>query len=173
MLQDHSKHPTRRSFYAAFIHLLGAAAAAAIAIPAAVYLLLKPKSPGAGAMVEIANLADLEPGVPREVVYYRTRVDGWKATKEKTTTWVVKNGPQSAVAFSPQCPHLGCTVQWTQDRDQFNCPCHGGEYSADGSRLAGPPNRGMDELPARVQDGRLYVQFHSYKQLQATKEVLD
>jgi len=108
MLQDPSKPQTRRSFYAALVHLLGAAAAAVIAVPAAVYLLLKPKSPGAGAMVEIANLADLEDGVPQEVVYYRTRVDGWKATKEKTTTWVVKNGPKSAIAFSPQCPHLGC-----------------------------------------------------------------
>jgi hypothetical protein len=93
MLQDHSKPPTRRSFYAVLIQLLGAAAAAAIAIPAGVYLLLRPKSPSAGTMVEIANLADLENGVPQEVVYYRTRVDGWKATKEKTTTWVVKNGP--------------------------------------------------------------------------------
>src|ERR1700736_4694518 len=115
MLQQESKYPTRRSFHAALIHLLGAAAAAVIVVPAAAYLLLKPKSPGAGAMVEIANLADLEPGVPQEVVYYRTRVDGWKATKEKTTTWVVKNGPQSAVAFSPQCPHLGCIYHWEAD----------------------------------------------------------
>jgi len=157
MLQDHSKHPTRRSFYAAFIHLLGAAAAAAIAIPAAVYLLLKPKSPGAGAMVEIANLADLEPGVPREVVYYRTRVDGWKATKEKTTTWVVKNGPQSAVAFSPQCPHLGCIYHWEDEQGTFKCTCHASAFGLDGRVLAGPAPRPLDRYDSRVEGGKLLI----------------
>ena len=71
MLQDQSQQPTRRKFYAAFVNLLGGAAAAIIAVPAAVYLLFKPKSPGAGTMVEVANLADLEPGVPKEIVYHR------------------------------------------------------------------------------------------------------
>src|SRR5665213_826928 len=104
MLQDQTKLPTRRKFYAVLVNLLGAAAAAAIAVPAAVYLLFKPKAPGAGAMVEVANLAALQVGVPEEIVYHRTRVDGWKATKEKTTTWVVKNGPQSAVPSAPHVP---------------------------------------------------------------------
>jgi menaquinol-cytochrome c reductase iron-sulfur subunit len=102
------------------------------------------------------------------------RKDGWNVTTNQQSVYVIAAKPgESPRVLSAVCPHLGCTVQWSQDRDQFNCPCHGGEYTADGSRLAGPPNRGMDELPARVQDGRLYVQFHSYRQLQATKEVLD
>jgi|SRR3984893_504055 menaquinol-cytochrome c reductase iron-sulfur subunit len=157
MLQDPSKHPTRRSFYAVLIKLLGAAAAAAIAIPAGVYLLLKPKSPGAGAMVEIANLADLEDGVPQEVVYYRTRVDGWKATKEKTTTWVVKNGPQSAVAFSPQCPHLGCIYHWEDEQGAFKCPCHASAFGTDGKVLAGPAPRPLDRYVSRVEGGKLLI----------------
>jgi len=157
MLQDHPKHQTRRSFYAALIHLLGAAAAAVIAVPAAAYLLFKPKSPGAGAMVEIANLANLEAGVPQEVVYYRTRVDGWKATKEKTTTWVVKNGPQSAVAFSPQCPHLGCIYHWEDDLGAFKCPCHASAFGVDGKVLAGPAPRPLDRYDSRVEGGKLLI----------------
>ena len=157
MLQDQLKHPTRRSFYAALVHLLGAAAAAVIAAPAAAYLLLRPKSPGAGAMVEIANLAELEVGVPQEVVYYRTRVDGWKATKEKTTTWVVKNGPQSAVAFSPQCPHLGCIYHWEDDLGSFKCPCHASAFGVDGKVLAGPAPRPLDRYVSRVEGGKLLI----------------
>jgi Rieske Fe-S protein len=152
MLQDSSKHPTRRSFYAALINLLGAAAAAVVAVPAAFYLLLKPKSPGAGTMVEIANLAELETGVPQEVVYYRTRVDGWKATKEKTTTWVVKNGPQSAVAFSPQCPHLGCIYHWEDEQGSFKCPCHASAFG-----LEGPAPRPLDRYASRVEGGKLLI----------------
>jgi Rieske Fe-S protein len=156
MLQDSSKHPTRRSFYAALINLLGAAAAAVVAVPAAFYL-LKPKSPGAGTMVEIANLAELETGVPQEVVYYRTRVDGWKATKEKTTTWVVKNGPQSAVAFSPQCPHLGCIYHWEDEQGSFKCPCHASAFGLDGKVLAGPAPRPLDRYASRVEGGKLLI----------------
>ena len=157
MLQDHSKHQTRRSFYAALIQLLGAASAAVIAVPAAAYLLFKPKVPCAGAMVEVANLADLEPGVPQEVVYHRTRVDGWKATKEKTTTWVVKNGPQEAVAFSPACPHLGCIYHWENEQGIFLCPCHASAFGLDGKVLAGPAPRPLDRFESRVEGGKLLV----------------
>jgi hypothetical protein len=75
--------------------------------------------------------------------------------------------------LSSICPHLGCTVQWRAEKDRFICPCHGGTYAPDGARLAGPPNRGMDELPTRIQNGRLAVRFEYFKQLAATKEVLD
>ena len=108
-------------------------------------------------MVEIANLANLEPGVPQEVVYYRTRVDGWKATKEKTTTWVVKNGPQSAVAFSPQCPHLGCIYHWEDDLGAFKCPCHASAFGVDGKVLAGPAPRPLDRYVSRVEGGKLLI----------------
>ena len=143
MLQDQSQQPTRRKFYAALVHLLGGAAAAVIAVPAAVYLLFRPKSPGAGTMVEIANLADLEPGVPKEVVYHRTRVDGWKATKEKTTTWVVKNGPQSAVAFSPAVPAPGLHLPLGRRARNISLPVPRfrlriGRQSSGRSRAPGP-----------------------------------
>ena len=102
------------------------------------------------------------------------RKDGWNVTVSQQSVYVLAaNAGAPPRVLSSVCPHLGCTVQWSPERDQFNCPCHGGEYATDGSRLAGPPNRGMDELPVRVQDGHLYVQFHSYRQLQATKEALD
>jgi Rieske Fe-S protein len=108
-------------------------------------------------MVEIANLADLDEGVPQEVVYYRTRVDGWKATKEKTTTWVVKNGPQSAVAFSPQCPHLGCIYHWEDESGAFRCPCHASAFGLDGKVLAGPAPRPLDHYDSRVEGGKLLI----------------
>jgi menaquinol-cytochrome c reductase iron-sulfur subunit len=157
MLQDPSKPQTRRSFYATLVHLLGGAAAAVIAVPAAVYLLFKPKSQAAGTMVEVANLADLEAGVPKEIVYHRTRLDGWKATKEKTTTWVVKNGPQSAVAFSPACPHLGCIYHWEDQQGIFLCPCHDSAFGLDGRVLAGPAPRPLDRYASRVEGGKLLI----------------
>jgi quinol---cytochrome c reductase iron-sulfur subunit, bacillus type len=148
---------TRRSFYSTLINLLGAIIAAVIAIPAGVYLLFKPKSSADEAMVEVADLADLEVDIPQEVVYYRTRVDGWKTTKEKTTTWVVKTGDNAAVAFSPQCPHLGCIYHWQDDLNAFQCPCHASAFATDGKVLAGPAPRPLDRYDSKVEGGRLLI----------------
>jgi cytochrome b6-f complex iron-sulfur subunit len=42
---------------------------------------------------------------------------------------------------SAVCTHLGCTVQWKQDKGEFACPCHGSRFRADGSNFAGPAPR--------------------------------
>jgi len=131
--------------------------AAVIAIPAAAYLLFKPKSSGDANMVEIADLAELEVGTPQEVVFYRTRVDGWKASKEKTTTWVVKTDPNTAIAFSPQCPHLGCIYHWEDEDMAFRCPCHASAFATDGHIISGPAPRGLDRYISKVEGGKLLI----------------
>ncbi len=131
--------------------------AAIIGAPAAAYLLSKPKSSGQGDFVEVADLADFEDGVPQEVVYYRTRVDGWKTTKEKTTAWVVKTAPDKAVAFSPQCPHLGCIYRWEDAGLSFVCPCHNSAFDAQGNVTGGPAPRPLDRFVSRVEGGKLLI----------------
>jgi menaquinol-cytochrome c reductase iron-sulfur subunit len=131
--------------------------AAVVAIPGAAYLLLKPKSEGDTNMVEVADLADLEVGTPQEVVFYRTRVDGWKQSKEKTTTWVVKTAPDNAIAFSPQCPHLGCIYHWEDEDGAFLCPCHASTFAPDGHILGGPAPRPLDRYSSKVEGGKLLI----------------
>ena len=59
---------TRRSFYSTVIAGLGALMTAAIAIPAAAYIFIKPKSEKQGDWVPVADLTQLTPGKPEEVV---------------------------------------------------------------------------------------------------------
>jgi cytochrome b6-f complex iron-sulfur subunit len=47
-------------------------------------------------------------------------------------------------AISLVCTHLGCTVE--QTGDGFSCPCHGSEYSIDGSVLRGPAQKPLPTL---------------------------
>jgi menaquinol-cytochrome c reductase iron-sulfur subunit len=155
--QQSASTSTRRSFYSVLINLFGGLIAAVIAIPAAGYLLLKPKGSTGDSMVEIADIDKLEIGKPEEVVYYRTRVDGWKMSKEKTTTWVVKESPQSVVAFSPQCTHLGCVYHWDDSQKFFSCPCHNSEFGTDGKVLSGPAPRPLDRYVSRVESGKLLI----------------
>ena len=148
---------TRRGFYLAAINTLGALIGAAVAIPAAAYLLIRPKSADEGGFTEIGDLAQLKAGKPLEVLYTRKRVDGWKKINEKTSTWLVKTQQNTVIAFNPACTHLGCAYHWDDSHHQFICPCHASAFSIDGKVLAGPAPRPLDRYVAKVQDGKILI----------------
>jgi glycine/D-amino acid oxidase-like deaminating enzyme/nitrite reductase/ring-hydroxylating ferredoxin subunit len=41
-------------------------------------------------------------------------------------------------AHSAVCSHMGCIVQWNGAESSWDCPCHGGRFSAEGKVLNGP-----------------------------------
>jgi cytochrome b6-f complex iron-sulfur subunit len=51
--------------------------------------------------------------------------------------FVLRQGDAFAVV-SAVCTHLGCTVQWKEGLGEFDCPCHGSRFTADGSVFSGP-----------------------------------
>lgn len=134
---------------------MGAVTAGVIAAPAAAYLFSSPKSQGTGDLIEIADLTQLETGKPQEVVFHRTRIDAWNESKEKATAWVVKTGDNSAVAYSPGCPHLGCVYRW--EAESFVCPCHASTFGTDGRVLSGPAPRALDRYVSKVEGGKLLI----------------
>jgi len=148
---------TRRSFYSAVIYGLGAVISAALALPAAVYLLFKPRSQKQAQWVDAADLGQLQIRKPEEVVFRRTRVDGWRVLNEKTTAWVVRMDEQHVVAYSPQCTHLGCAYHWDDRQKYFICPCHTSAFSIEGKVLAGPAPRPLDRYVTRVDSGKLLI----------------
>src|SRR5580698_2368132 len=152
-----SQETSRRGFYVAAIQGLGALIGAALAIPAAVYLLFKPSQEKQGQFVQAADLSQLQVRKPEEVVYRRKRVDGWRTVNEKTTAWVVKMDDQSVVAFAPQCTHLACAYHWEGAQNNFVCPCHTSVFSVDGKVLSGPAPRPLDRYVTRVESGKLLI----------------
>jgi quinol---cytochrome c reductase iron-sulfur subunit, bacillus type len=67
------------------------------------------------------------------------------------------------VVFSPICPHLGCYYNWSDDQKKFMCPCHGSQYTFDGTHVAGPAPRGLDPLPLRSRNGTAEVTWIVYQ----------
>ena len=57
---------------------------------------------------------------------------------EPTYLTIADNGKLETIGIVDNCTHLGCTFPWNSQDNQFQCPCHGSRYSADGSVVRGP-----------------------------------
>jgi len=68
------------------------------------------------------------------------------------------------VAFDSECPHMGCNVAWAADKQQFECPCHGGKFSQTGAVQDGPPKRALWRYPLRIEQGELQLELGGHKQ---------
>ena len=61
-------------------------------------------------------------------------------------------------AFSQRCPHLGCSVYFSEESQKLECPCHEGFFDAKtGDVLAGPPQRGLAAVKLEITDGKIYA----------------
>jgi len=81
----------------------------------------------------------------------------------KTTAFVRQGSqkygesPDSYVAISTRCAHLGCPVRFVAAAGNFICPCHGGVYGFEGQVIGGPPVRPLDRFQTRVEKGQVQL----------------
>jgi Rieske Fe-S protein len=149
---------SRRGFHVSVIYALWAVITGAISLPAAIYLLVPPKSARKRQdWVEAGDVTQLQPNVPEEFIFRRNRLDGWKASSEKTTAWVLKQNDGQIVAFTPQCPHLGCAYSYDNRNKEFLCPCHTSTFALDGKVLTGPAPRALDRYETKVTENKLML----------------
>ena len=147
----------RRTFLLSILYSLWAGIAAALSIPAAVYLFLPPNPRKENDWAEAGDVTRMVPNSPVEMVFRRNRIDGWRIQSEKSTAWAVKLDSGEVVAFAPQCTHLGCAYHWEDNKRQFVCPCHSSVFSSDGTVVSGPAQRPLDRFEAKVERNKLLV----------------
>lgn len=58
---------------------------------------------------------------------------------------------QTAWAVSRTCTHLGCRVNFLEDKQMIECPCHQSRFSPQGLRLAGPAEKNLPAFPVELQ----------------------
>ena len=61
------------------------------------------------------------------------------------------------MALSPRCTHLGCSVNWSEEKQQFLCPCHGSSFSITGEVTSFPATVPLDYHPVKIEDGQVIV----------------
>ena len=61
------------------------------------------------------------------------------------------------LALNRTCTHLGCTVPWIEEDQQFACPCHASVFDITGEVLSPPADRALDMYAVRIENGIVKV----------------
>jgi cytochrome b6-f complex iron-sulfur subunit len=72
---------------------------------------------------------------------------------------IVVNTPQGGLkAYSAICTHLGCIVEWDQNRQFILCPCHDGRFNPlNGAIISGPQPAPLPSLALTVENDNVYL----------------
>jgi menaquinol-cytochrome c reductase iron-sulfur subunit len=163
---------TRRDLYRYGSIVLGGAMSLGLAIPGAAYVLDPLRRKGAsGTTQEMSRLSALKVGVPQSFPIIAERQDAWvKYPPEPVgSVWLVRQPDGSrapVVAFTAECPHLGCAISMAGDGKTFLCPCHKSIFDLAGTPVNDLSPRPMDRLDVELtkdDDPGVIVYFQRYR----------
>jgi len=163
----------RRNFLEGIAALILGAVATVTPLAAGLRVFLQPLRRRAGAngvgFVKVTFLNALPAdGAPRRFLVVADRTDAWnKFTSVPVgAVYLRRTGETRVQAFNAICPHAGCYVDYSAERNAFGCPCHNSTFALDG-RVADPRSpspRGLDELVVEIRAGtEVWVQFQDFR----------
>jgi menaquinol-cytochrome c reductase iron-sulfur subunit len=152
---------SRRGLLTNLAILFNAAVAAVIAVPIVGFLfssVTRARGTGYRSWVTLGAANQFPEGETRLATFRNPYVGPNDGQTAQTACWVRHIAGDQFQVFAVNCAHLGCPVRWFPQSGLFLCPCHGGAYYRDGSRAAGPPERGMFEYPHKLENGMVMIE---------------
>ncbi len=64
--------------------------------------------------------------------------------------FIIFDLPSGPLAVSRTCTHLGCRLNYQEQRQILLCPCHQSEFTRRGKRIAGPARRNLPVYKVQV-----------------------
>ena len=155
---------TRRRFMTGTVHVAGAVAMSAIALPAVGFALgpiFEKKSVEWHAIGEEADFS-AEDYIPKVITETEgTGTIGQTPVKGRARNDEIDPGERDQytdfIAIATRSRHLVCPVRYPAAAQRFICPCHGGVYDFRGKVDGGPPVRPLDRFYTRVRNGQVEV----------------
>jgi len=161
--------------------VLSGAITAVLAVPGVAYILtpLRKRNGGSSEFQALARLGDLKVGEPQSFPVIEARTDAWVRYPPEPvgSVWLIRQ-PEGTeppvIAMTSECPHLGCAVNLTSDREEFLCPCHDSRFTLNGKPLNETPPRPMDRLDIEVDDpsdpnAQVLVKFQRFRTMTEEK----
>jgi len=141
---------SRRQFLSRVSLALSGLAAAVVSVPIIAYLLSPLLQPSGEDWRDVGLVDNFQIGDTVEVAYEDPSPLPWAGQTAQTAVWLRRDSETVFNAYSINCTHLGCPVNWIQAAELFLCPCHGGVYNADGTVAGGPPPHPLSNVPVRI-----------------------
>jgi Rieske Fe-S protein len=158
-----SNHISRRDFITLTTAAVGTFIGAVIGLPAVAFLIDPAlKITKADAWIPLGKLETFEVGKPTLTSFTRSEVNGWEKTVTSYGFFVIKKTDTNFLVLSNKCTHLGCSVSWKADRQEFICPCHDAQFALDGTVRGGPPPRPLNSFSGnqlKVENDILLLHF--------------
>ena len=174
--KNQDDQPDRRGFIKGASCAIGAAIGV-VPMAAGVRVAMDPLSRQETAVdaefIRLAEVSDLELGVPKKFAIVEDKRDKWSRYKDVPVGAVYlllekaedsKSSEPKVIAYNTVCPHLGCFVDYRPEQQDYFCPCHDSNFALDGSLKKGVSPRGMDTLEVEIRKGReVWVKFQRFK----------
>lgn len=107
--------------------------------------------------IRVAEVQSIPEGEPVRLNFAQSELDAYIQQSIVHSVWVVKLSPSEITVYSPICPHAGCYFNWSAQLRRFACPCHASVFEINGTVVSGPAPRPLDTLPAKIDNGALFV----------------
>jgi Rieske Fe-S protein len=131
----------------------------------------KQKEGGSGSKFPLLRVGTIDSipadGTPIAVPVMADKVDAWtrEANQPIGSVFLRRKGDR-VECFNAICPHAGCMVAFSAERNLFQCPCHTSSFETDGGRiLPSPSPRDMDKLEVddeKLKTGEVWVAFANF-----------
>jgi menaquinol-cytochrome c reductase iron-sulfur subunit len=160
---DEQIQTTRRGFLQLVTGALGLLTGVGLGIPLVGALIGPALRKAKSHWSKVTRVESLTTRKPTDLTFPDQTEDAFIRETALRSAWAIKHSSSEVTVFSPICPHLGCGYNWDPQTEHFECPCHGSVFDRDGKVLAGPAPRPLDTLPAKIEDGELWVEWKRFK----------
>jgi cytochrome b6-f complex iron-sulfur subunit len=74
--------------------------------------------------------------------------------------FLIRSEDGGFLALSLICSHLGCSVLWDKEKNQFICPCHSSAFDRHGDVINSPAPRALDYFPVTIEGGKIKIDLN-------------